>query len=336
RGHINHPKQSRHHDTTSGLFWNETVVVTPSRPVSSQIHEFVHRSVGGPPRQESETGVDALETMAMRCLLNHLDMLEVESLEPLPEMMLKRIWRDISKNDLQSLHLWQTFTKISPSSPPTPTYKTTTQHHLPLSLLVTPISASPLQYLTSLTLITTIGDSSSSINVLSTLPNLVSLHIVGSSSSTKQTSMITDDTTRSWNKKAKHSSAFPCLKVLFLRFQPGITELALDKPSGRNYLDVVNEYITSALTSSSPSPSSPSLPLSLIQLGRQPPTASTNILFTTNEIECWIRDDEQSRAIEAERKKRIQRKGRRKTRKRKEKKEDQGSEKKGFVSAFGR
>ncbi|CAD0082194.1 unnamed protein product, partial [Aureobasidium vineae] len=338
---------SRHHDTISGLSWNETVITTSSRPLSSQIYEFLHRPVGRPPRQESATGVDALETMAMRCLLNNLDMLEVDSLEHMPEMMLKRVWQEISRSNLQSLHLWQTFMKTSPPL----------RQHQPTKQQLNTIFPLPPHSL-NLYLSTP----------LSHLPNprhhhrrsklIISLHLVGCSSSTKQTSMITDDTIRSWNKKAKHSSAFPCLKMLFLRFQLGITDLALgeldgfkqlemavtsrcgvsiregkkigkekgwkmtskafyahaeamleDKPSGKNYLDVVNEYITSTLASSSHSASSTSSPpLSLIQLGRQPPTASTNILFTTNEIECWVKDDEQNRVIEAERKKRVQEK----------------------------
>ena len=56
-------------------------------------------------------------------------------------------------------------------------------------------------------------------------------------------------------------------------------------PRGRNYLDVVNSFITSSITS---------IPLSLLQIGRQPPTLSTNVLLTTHEIECWVKDSEQS------------------------------------------
>lgn len=298
-------------------------------------------------------GVDTLESMALRCLLNHLTMLETESLEDVPEVWLKRLWGEIQRNNLQSLHLWQIFTKISPASPPTPTYKTTTYHHLPLSLLSPSISAPPTIYLTSLTLISTIADHNTSIHILPSLPNLVSLHISGSSSSTAQTSMITDDTMRFWNKKARNGTAFPRLRYLVLRFQVGVTELSLreldgfgalemvvtsrcgvcikqgkkivkdkgwkmtskafyahastvleTKPSGRNFVDLVDEYITSTLTS--PSPSSP--PLSLIQLGRQPPTSSTNILFSTSELECWIKDTEKTKTIETERRKRIQEK----------------------------
>jgi hypothetical protein len=54
-------------------------------------------------------------------------------------------------------------------------------------------------------------------------------------------------------------------------------------------LDVVDSYITTSLCSTSST-----TPLSLIQLGRQAPTLSTNVLFTTQEIECWVRDSEQS------------------------------------------
>jgi len=40
--------------------------------------------------------------------------------------------------------------------------------------------------------------------------------------------MISDDTIRLWNKKAKFDKeVFPCLKYLFLRFQFGITEYML-------------------------------------------------------------------------------------------------------------
>ncbi|KEQ67499.1 uncharacterized protein M437DRAFT_37432 [Aureobasidium melanogenum CBS 110374] len=352
------PKSTRHHDTTSGLSWNETIISTASKPLSSQIYDFLHRSVGVPPplcsMNERGMGVDALESMALRCLLNNLAMLEVQSLEGVPEVWLKRLWEEIQRNNLQSLHLWQIFTKVSPSSPPTPTYRTTTHNHLPLALLSPSISAPPAIYLTSLTLISTIADYNTSIHILPSLPNLVSLHINGSSSSTAQTSMITDDTMRLWNKKARNGTAFPCLRYLVLRFQLGVTELSLreldgfgalemmvtsrcgvcvkqgkkiakdkgwkmtskafyahastsleTKPSGRNFVDLVDEYITTVLTSSS---SSPSPPLSLIQLGRQPPNASTNILFSTSELECWVQDTEKTKTIETERRKRIQEK----------------------------
>lgn len=56
-------------------------------------------------------------------------------------------------------------------------------------------------------------------------------------------------------------------------------------PRGRNYLDVVNSFITSSVTST---------PLSLLQIGRQSPTHSTNVLLSTQELECWVKDAEQS------------------------------------------
>lgn len=95
------PKPVQYHDTSSGLSWNETIISTSSRPISSQIHDFLHRAVGVPPplytSKEHGLGVDALETMALRCLLNNLAMLEAESLEPVPEIVLKRLWREIQK-----------------------------------------------------------------------------------------------------------------------------------------------------------------------------------------------------------------------------------------------
>lgn len=96
------PKSTRHHDTTSGLSWNETIISTPSKPPSSQIHDFLHRAVGIPPPLRSTNGrgvvgVDTLESMALRCLLNHLTMLETESLEDVPEVWLKRLWGEIQR-----------------------------------------------------------------------------------------------------------------------------------------------------------------------------------------------------------------------------------------------
>lgn len=94
-------KPIRYHDTSSGLSWNETIISTPSRPISSQIYDFLHKAVGVPPplhtSKEHGVGVDALETMALRCLLNNLAMLEAESLEPVPEIVLRRLWREIQK-----------------------------------------------------------------------------------------------------------------------------------------------------------------------------------------------------------------------------------------------
>lgn len=51
--------------------------------------------------------------------------------------------------------------------------------------------------------------------------------------------MITDDTTRFWNKKARHGDAFPSLKMLFLRFQLGVTELSLGELDGFRKLEMV-------------------------------------------------------------------------------------------------
>jgi hypothetical protein len=144
-------------------------------------------------------------------------------------------------SNLQSLHLWQLFTKRGTSeSPVTRTHKTTTCHHIPISLLATSISCSPTSYLTSLTLVSSITDTTSSLHCLSTLPNLVSLNINGSSSSANQTSMINDDTIRLWNKKARlDKTVFSYLKSLFLRFQPGVTEKALAELSHFPKLEMV-------------------------------------------------------------------------------------------------
>lgn len=79
-----------------------------------------------------------------------------------------------------------------------------------------------------------------------------------------------------------------------------------DRPLGRNYIDVVTEYLTSSIaTSASPSTTAYNPPLSLIQLGRQSPTFETNILHSINEIECWIRDDEETKNIEQQRKRMV-------------------------------
>ena len=53
----------------------------------------------------------------------------------------------------------------------------------------------------------------------------------------------------------------------------------------------MNSFVTDSITST---------PLSLIQIGRQAPTLSTNVLLTTQEVECWIKDSEPSEAIKIE------------------------------------
>lgn len=40
-------------------------------------------------------GVDTLETMAIRCLLNNLELLEEASLEGLPEVLVRRGWEGV-------------------------------------------------------------------------------------------------------------------------------------------------------------------------------------------------------------------------------------------------
>jgi hypothetical protein len=75
-------------------------------PLSIQLHDILHKSVGLPPRLHStgdvgeteEKGnnrVNTLETMAIRCLLNNLESLEQQSLEGLPEVLVRRVWEGI-------------------------------------------------------------------------------------------------------------------------------------------------------------------------------------------------------------------------------------------------
>ncbi|THV99079.1 hypothetical protein D6D26_06128 [Aureobasidium pullulans] len=257
--------------------------------------------------------------------------------------------------NLQTLRLWQLFTTICSDDPPSSTHTTITRHHIPLSLVIPAIESPSFAYLTSLTLVDQIADSTASLPLLSTLSNLASLHIIGASTSSAQTSMITDSTLRLWSKRAIHQNGFPRLEMLFLRFQFGVTEIGLgelagfkelemcvtsrcgvkikeakkivkgvgwkmtssafyshadvilqDRPLGKNYIDVVTEYLTSTIaTPASPSTTTYNPPLSLIQLGRQSPTFETNILHSINEVECWIRDDEKTKNIEQQRKRMV-------------------------------
>jgi hypothetical protein len=98
--HITMPlsKRTHHHSPTSGLSWNETILTTPSVSLSTQLHDILHKPIGVPPKLRSVgIGVDALEAMAMRCLLGNLEGLEERSLEGVPEVWLDRIWREIEK-----------------------------------------------------------------------------------------------------------------------------------------------------------------------------------------------------------------------------------------------
>jgi hypothetical protein len=94
-----HPKRSRQHSPTSGLSWNETIITTPSQFLSTQPYHLLHKHVGASPPLYStaKNGVDALEAMAMRCLLKHLHLLEQESLENVPEILLRRVWGMVEK-----------------------------------------------------------------------------------------------------------------------------------------------------------------------------------------------------------------------------------------------
>ncbi|KAI5204815.1 hypothetical protein E4T39_03427 [Aureobasidium subglaciale] len=368
-----HPlRMRRHYSPTSGLLYNETII--RARPMNAQLYDFLSKPIGKPPPQMwgyESGGISTLQDMALRCFLNHVDGFGEEHFVGDIALFGKRIWQGV----LRHLRIWQLFTTICKDHPPPKidadeslarTYETTTHNHLPLSLVVPAISSPSLAYLTSLTLIDKITDPSISLSLLSTLSNLVVLQIVGSSCSTRETSMIDDDTLRLWNKQARYGNGFPRLKMLFLRFQVGVSERMLGEleyfpalemvvtsrcgvkvregkkiarergwkmtgkafyayadtileahPLGPNYLDIVTAFLislvhsptTSTPVSSSPIPppflpSSITLPLSFVQLGRQIPSQSTNILFNVQEIECWIRDTEESRILTEEKRKR--------------------------------
>ncbi|TIA25494.1 hypothetical protein D6C81_01698 [Aureobasidium pullulans] len=229
-----------HHDPDSGLSWNETILSGPTS-LSKQMNEFMNKSIGLSPLLESksdETGAGSLEDMAVRCLLGNLDALVKESLEGVPGLVAKRIWERIVRNNLQTLRLWQLFTIICSDDPPSPTHTTITRHHIPLSLVIPAIDSPSFAYLTSLTLVDQIADSTASLPLLSTLSNLISLHIIGASTSSAQTSMITDSTLRLWSKRAIHQNGFPRLKMLFLRFQFGVTEIGLGELAGFKELGI--------------------------------------------------------------------------------------------------
>ncbi|KAG2167014.1 hypothetical protein JADG_006753 [Aureobasidium aubasidani] len=223
-----HTMPSRnHHDPDSGLSWNETILSGPTS-LSKQMNDFMNKSIGLSPLLESksdETGAGSLEDMAVRCLLGNLDALVKESLEGVP-------------GNLQTLRLWQLFTIICSDDPPSSTHTTITRHHIPLSLVIPAIESPSLAYLTSLTLVDQIADSTASLPLLSTLSNLISLHIIGASTSSAQTSMITDSTLRLWSKRAIHQNGFPRLKMLFLRFQFGVTEIGLGELAGFKELEM--------------------------------------------------------------------------------------------------
>ncbi|TIA75738.1 hypothetical protein D6C83_00226 [Aureobasidium pullulans] len=324
-----------HHDPDSGLSWNETILSGPTS-LSKQMNDFMNKSIGLPPllgSKSDEIGAGSLEDMAVRCLLGNLDALVKESLEGSPGLVAKRVWERIVRNNLQNLRLWQLFTTICSDDPPSSTHTTITRHHIPLSLVIPAIESPSFAYLTSLTLVDQIADSTASLPLLSTLSNLISLHIIGASTSSAQTSMITDSTLRLWSKRAIHQNGFPRLKMLFLRFQFGVTEIGLgelagfkeleihthssafyshadvilqDRPLGKNYIGVVTEYLTSTIaTPASPSTTTYNPPLSLIQLGRQSPTFETNNLHSINEVECWIRYDEKTQKGEQQRKRMV-------------------------------
>ncbi|KAL2035493.1 hypothetical protein VTO58DRAFT_101411 [Aureobasidium pullulans] len=229
-----------HHDPDSGLSWNETILSGPTS-LSKQMNDFMNKSIGLSPLLESksdETGAGSLEDMAVRCLLGNLDALVKESLEGVPGLVAKRIWERIVRNNLQTLRLWQLFTIICSDDPPSSTHTTITRHHIPLSLVIPAIESPSLAYLTSLTLVDQIADSTASLPLLSTLSNLISLHIIGASTSSAQTSMITDSTLRLWSKRAIHQNGFPRLKMLFLRFQFGVTEIGLGELAGFKELEM--------------------------------------------------------------------------------------------------
>ncbi|TIA44007.1 hypothetical protein D6C79_06655 [Aureobasidium pullulans] len=229
-----------HHDPDSGLSWNETILSGPTS-LSKQMNDFMNKSIGLPPLLESksdETGAGSLEDMAVRCLLGNLDALVKESLEGVPGLVAKRIWERIVRNNLQTLRLWQLFTIICSDDPPSSAHTTITRHHIPLSLVIPAIESPSFDYLTSLTLVDQIADSTASLPLLSTLSNLASLHIIGASTSSAQTSMITDSTLRLWSKRAIHQSGFPRLKMLFLRFQLGVTETGLGELAGFKELEM--------------------------------------------------------------------------------------------------
>lgn len=90
---FNVAKRLRRHSPTSGLSWNETVVKRPSAPPSSQLRDILHKPIGVPPLlRSSGMGADSLEALAARCLVGNLELLEKESLDNVPEMLVQKVW----------------------------------------------------------------------------------------------------------------------------------------------------------------------------------------------------------------------------------------------------
>lgn len=95
---FNNAKRLRRHSPTSGLSWSETIVTRPSAPLSSQLHDILHNPIGvSPLLRSSGVGVDSLEALAARCLVSNLELLEKESLENVPEMLVQKVWELIEE-----------------------------------------------------------------------------------------------------------------------------------------------------------------------------------------------------------------------------------------------
>ena len=135
-------------------------------------------------------------------------------------------------SNLESFRTWQLFTNANPDSPPSRLHQTTTRHRPPFPQLIPLIDSPSLKYLTSLTLVDFKPSPLTSISQLSTLNNLVTLNIYSDSSTTRENCVIDDDVIRQMSKQARYGNGFPRLKMLFLRFQLGVTERGMQELGG--------------------------------------------------------------------------------------------------------
>ncbi|KAF2667190.1 hypothetical protein BT63DRAFT_427589 [Microthyrium microscopicum] len=179
-------------------------------------------------QEKHENGAASLGQMAFRVLLQNLDMIDAESLRDVPWTIGLKLWKEISKNQLDSIRTWQTFVTayrdeiVQDRIADLMSYRSSSKVFGGKEIALTPflevIQAPKFEWINLVTLASPVLLREQWMSI-SKLSNLGGLYVYGP----VEMYTLDDTVVRAWFNAARDSGAFSALKILLLQSQDRLT-----------------------------------------------------------------------------------------------------------------
>ncbi|KAE8450068.1 hypothetical protein EG329_007208 [Mollisiaceae sp. DMI_Dod_QoI] len=178
-------------------------------------------------RAPGEIGARSLVGVAIETILRNIADLTVDVLETLPIQLTRRVWEEIKKRQMLSLHSWQVFSTVLRQEDDTLRLRRYRQQinepKSPLHIYVDPLTSKSFEFLTFLSITTVFAVPE--LVKLSKLKNLCALEIVNEEGPTHRG--VSDRIIRAWSIAAGSEGAFQVLRILKLWKHAEVTNVSL-------------------------------------------------------------------------------------------------------------